>query len=332
MKTTMKILCVALLALVGITPLQAQDIELRFNNQHRFKIVQFTDIHWKWGKPASDEAAERMAEVLDAEKPDLVVFTGDLVYSKPAQKGLDKALEATIERGIPFAVTWGNHDDEHDLSREEITQHIASKPGNLTSTTEGISGVTNYALTIKSSDGEGDAAVLYIFDSNSYSPLKQSKGYDWIKWDQIAWYRKLSAQFTAANDGEPMPALAFFHIPLPEFYEATLGPDAFMVGTRKEKVCSPEINSGLAAAMLEAGDVMGAFVGHDHVNDYVTSWRGILLGYGRFTGGNTVYNNIPKGNGARIIELTENSRTIRTWIRIKGGKVINEVDFPADVK
>lgn len=332
MKFLLKILCVAWLALVSATPSQAQDIELRFNDRHRFKIVQFTDIHWKWNKPASNEAHERMAEVLDAEKPDLVVFTGDLVFSKPARECLDKALQATLERGIPFAVTWGNHDDEHDLSRQQLTDYLSTKPGNLTSTTEGISGVTNYVLTIKSSNGERNAALLYIFDSNSYSPLKQSKGYDWIKWDQVAWYRQQSAHFTSANDGVPMPALAFFHIPLPEFHEATLGPDAFMVGTRKEKVCSPEINSGLGAAMLEAGDVMGAFVGHDHVNDYVTSWRGILLGYGRFTGGATVYNNIPKGNGARIIELTEDSRTIRTWIRIKGGKVINEVDFPADTK
>lgn len=28
------------------------------------------------------------------------------------------------------------------------------------------------------------------------------------------------------------------------------------------------MNSGLFAAFLEAGDVMGAFVGHDHVNDF----------------------------------------------------------------
>jgi hypothetical protein len=41
---------------------------------------------------------------------------------------------------------------------------------------------------------------------------------------------------------------------------------------------------------------------------------------------------IPEGNGARIIELTEGSRTIKTWIRIKDGKVINEVNYPADAQ
>ena len=332
MKILNKLFWATALMLICAATAIAQPNALKFNANHKFKIVQFTDIHWKYGNPASDEAGERMAEVLDAEKPDLVVFTGDVIFAKPAREGLDKALEATISRGIPFAVTWGNHDDEQDLSRKELSEHIATKAGNLTSTVEGISGVTNYTLSVKSTDGKRDAAVLYIFDSNSYSPIKKVKGYDWIKHDQVEWYRQTSKAFTAANDGKPLPALAFFHIPLPEFHEAAQNESAYFVGTRKEKACAPEINTGLAAAMLEAGDVMGVFVGHDHVNDYVVDWRGILLGYGRFTGGATVYHDIPEGNGARVIELTEDSRTIKTWIRIKGGKVINEVNYPADAQ
>lgn len=332
MKILNKLFLATALMLICAATAIAQPNALKFNANHKFKIVQFTDIHWKYGNPASDEAGERMAEVLDAEKPDLVVFTGDLIFAKPAREGLDKALEATISRGIPFAVTWGNHDDEQDLSRKELSEHIATKAGNLTSTVEGISGVTNYTLSVKSTDGKRDAAVLYIFDSNSYSPIKKVKGYDWIKHDQVEWYRQTSKAFTAANNSKPLPALAFFHIPLPEFHEAAQNESAYFVGTRKEKACAPEINTGLAAAMLEAGDVMGVFVGHDHVNDYVVDWRGILLGYGRFTGGATVYHDIPEGNGARVIELTEDSRTIKTWIRIKGGKVINEVNYPADAQ
>ena len=332
MKILNKLFLATALMLICAATAIAQPNALKFNANHMIKIVQFTDIHWKYGNPASDEAGERMAEVLDAEKPDLVVFTGDVIFAKPAREGLDKALEATISRGIPFAETWGNHDDEQDLNRKELSAHVATKAGNLTSTVEGISGVTNYTLSVKSTDGKRDAAVLYIFDSNSYSPIKKVKGYDWNKHDQVEWYRQTSKAFSAANDGKPLPALAFFHIPLPEFHEAAQNESTYFVGTRKEKACAPEINTGLAAAMLEAGDVMGVFVGHDHVNDYVVDWRGILLGYGRFTGGATVYHDIPDGNGARVIELTEDSRTIKTWIRIKGGKVINEVNYPADAQ
>ena len=327
-----RVFCVALIALWSVAAASAQDIELKFNNNRKFKIVQFTDIHWIYNNPASDIAGERMAEVLDAERPDLVVFTGDVVFAKPARLALDKALEATIERGIPFAITWGNHDDEHDMNRRELTDYVATKPRSLNATAEGIAGTANYTLTIKSANGKQNAAAIYIFDSNAYSTLKNIKGYGWIKHEQVEWYRKSSSTLTASNNGKPLPALAFFHIPLPEFHEAVRNEGALFVGTRKEGACSPAINTGLGAAMLECGDVMGVFVGHDHVNDYVVDWNGILLGYGRYTGGNTVYNDIPGGNGARVIELTEGEHTINTWIRIAGGKVINTVSYPADAK
>ena len=77
-----KTICVAAALLMGVCASQAQ--ELRFNSNHKFKIVQFTDIHWISDNPASEEAGERMREVLDAERPDLVVFTGDVIFAKPA--------------------------------------------------------------------------------------------------------------------------------------------------------------------------------------------------------------------------------------------------------
>lgn len=303
---------------------------LKFNAEGKFKIVQFTDVHWVPDNPASEEAAQRMSEILDAEKPDLVIYTGDLVFGKPASEALDKALQPTIDRHIPFAVTWGNHDDEQDMTRKELSAYIQNKPGNLTGTVEGISGVTNFILPLKSSDEKQTAAILYVFDSNAYSPLKNVKGYDWIKDDQIEWYRHESQKFTRNNNGTPLPALAFFHIPFPEYNEAAQDEDALLIGTRKEKACAPAINTGLYAAMLNAGDVMATFVGHDHVNDYVVNWKNILLCYGRFTGGKTVYHDIPGGNGARIIEMSEGEKGFRTWIRLAKGKIINTVCYPAD--
>ena len=78
----------------------------------------------------------------------------------------------------------------------------------------------DYVLTVKSSDGKKDASVLYCLDSHSYSKLPDVKGYDWLTFDQVNWYRQQSAAFTAKNNGKPLPALAFFHIPLSEYNEA----------------------------------------------------------------------------------------------------------------
>ena len=328
MKKTKLLQIVCLLMCIGISPMKSQD--LKFSEDKKFKIVQFTDVHWKADSIASEEAGERMSEVLDAEKPDLVIFTGDVIFGKPADKSMRCALEPTIKRGIPFAVTFGNHDDELGMSRKELYDFIKDMPGNLTSTVEGLSGVTNFILPVKASDGSQDAALLYVFDSHSYATLKGIKGYGWIKHDQVQWYIDESKKFTEANGGTPLTALSFFHIPLPEFHEAVQNEGSFLIGTRKEKACAPEINTGLFAAMKEAGEVLGVFVGHDHVNDYAVSWKGIMLCYGRFTGGKTVYHDMPGGNGARIIELTEGVRQFRSWIRLKDGQVINEFTYPSE--
>lgn len=308
-----------LLLAAGISTLgYAQKAALKFNTDKKFKIVQFTDLHVKWQDPRSDVAFERMNQVLDAERPDLVVFTGDIIYSAPALDNMRNVLKTVSDRKIPFAIVFGNHDNEQGATKEELLTVAQSLPYNLTADdVPEIAGVGNYILTLRSSDGSRDAAVLYCLDSNTYSTIEGVKGYDYIKFDQIEWYRQKSAGFTRANGDKPLPALAFFHIALPEFNQAASDENAQLYGIRREKACAPALNSGLFTAIKESGDVMGVFVGHDHDDDYAVCWHDVLLAYGRFTGGPTEYIHLP--NGARVIELSEDSRTFRTWIRTGGG-------------
>ena len=79
----------ALLLAAGLSSLGfAQKPGLKFNPDKKIKIVQLTDLHVKWQDPRSDIAFERMNQVLDDEKPDLVIFTGDIIYSKPALENM----------------------------------------------------------------------------------------------------------------------------------------------------------------------------------------------------------------------------------------------------
>ena len=330
MNTITKYIFTITLLIAGVLNLNAQKPVLKFNQDGKFKIVQFTDTHVIYGDSRADVALERMNEVLDAEKPDFVIYTGDLIFGRPGKESLIKAIEPVVSRGIPFGVTWGNHDDEQGLSRKELYDLIKDIPNNLTSTVEGITGVTNYVLTLKDRAGK-DACALYMFDSNAYSTLEGIKGYGWIAHDQIGWYKEQSKKLTEANGGTPLPALSFFHIPFPEFSEAVSADGVFMIGSRKEKVASAKINSGLAVAMLEAKDVMAVSVGHDHVNDYMVEWNGLMLCYGRYTGGSTVYHDIHGGNGARVFELTEGERAFKTWVRLKDNKILYEFNWPSDL-
>lgn len=319
---TKRLFCAAALCMAGLLAASAQSV--RFNSEGKLKIVQFTDIHWRAGDPATADAAANMNRVLDEERPDVVVYTGDVTTGKPAAEGLDKALEPVVSRGLPFAVTLGNHDDEQDLTRGQIYEYLSQKHNILSA----MADRPDLAVTVTSADGKEVRAVLYVMDSNAYSTIDSLKGYGWFRRDQVDWYARKSAELTAANGGKPLPALAFFHIPFPEYNEASAAPGNPLIGQRGEKACSPAINTGMFAAMLEAGDVMGTFVGHDHVNNYVTPWHGILLCYGQFSGGMTTYTDGRRG--ARVIELTEGERGFKTWIRMSDGSVKDEVCWPKD--
>lgn len=317
----------ALLMVAGIPFVSAQKPNLKFNKDGKFKIVQFTDVHYIYNDARSAVSIERINQVLDEEQPDLVLFTGDVIYGKPAEEGMRTVLNLASKRKIPFGVTFGNHDDEQGLTRPELFKIIQSIPYNLTDSVAGIPGATNFILPVQSSDGKRNAAVLYGLDSHSYSRIKGIGGYDYIKMDQIQWYKENSKRFTAQNNNTPVPSFAFFHIALPEYNQAASSEEAILYGVRKEKACAPQLNSGLFAAMKEMGDVKGVFVGHDHDDDYAVYWKGILLAYGRYTGGNTVYNHL--SNGARVIELDEKDDHFKTWIRLKDG--VNQcVTCPAD--
>jgi hypothetical protein len=122
-------------------------------------------------------------------------------------------------------------------------------------------------------------------------------------------------------------AFAFFHIPLPEYQEVW---DAGVCyGHRFEAVCCPRVNSGLFAAMVEMGDVIGTFVGHDHVNDYWGIRHGIRLCYGRASGYNT-YGRERFQRGARIIQMRRGTRQFLSWLRLDDGSVIPDqpVHYP----
>ncbi|WP_029905247.1 metallophosphoesterase family protein [Prevotella sp. 10(H)] len=323
----MRILLVSLFLLFS-TFIYSQYPVLKFNDNSKFKIVQFTDVHYQKENPASAVALELIEEVLRVEKPDLVVFTGDIIFSKPAKEGLDDVFNIVEQNEVPWAYVFGNHDDEYDMSRQEIMDFVQQKTYTLARPGDKyLKGVGNYVLEVKSANGEENKSVLYFFDSGAYAPIKGVGTYDWLGTDQVEWYARQSAAYTKDNNGHPLPALAFFHIPLAEYSVMKSENYDKLIGSRDEKECHGRLNTGMFAAMRQAGDVMGTFVGHDHNNDYIGNYYDIYLAYGRFSGGNTVYNDLGK-NGCRVIELTENKREFSTYIRLLGGEKLYPVEYP----
>jgi len=311
-----------LLAVLWAISAHSEQPVLRFKD-HKFKIVQFTDLHLISGKDfaeRNDSTYMLMRKVIKEENPDLVVLTGDIVVSGGAAHVWEEVVQPMTEAKVPFAVTFGNHDTETDLSKASTLKLIQKNKFNLTyNADKTLSGEGNCSLPILSSDGKAMPAAIYLFDSHAYTNDSTHGGYDWIKNDQIQWYRKQSAAYTR-KQGKAVSALAFFHIPLPEFEQVRN--QKTVLGSTGEQVCSPAVNSGLFSSFVEMDDVIGAFVGHDHNNDYVGSIADICLGYGRKTGYASAYHEILE-RGARVIELHENEKKFDTHIRTLSGTCLN---------
>jgi len=306
------IIAMTIISLISIGKGNHPDPVLRFNSEGKFKIVQFTDVHFQYDSYRSDSTLVILKTVIKNEKPDLVVLTGDIVTSKEnTEKAWLKLSNILIEAKIPWAITLGNHEAQFQLTKEQIIETVSGLPYSLTENgPKTISGHGNYVIKIQSSNSSKTAALLYCFDSQmGFHPKTIYGSYEWFDFSQIDWYRKLSNKLTKVNKGNPLPALAFFHIPLPE-YKEVVGKET-TIGSQGDPVSSSDLNSGLYTAMIKSKDVMGIFVGHDHDNNFIGCLRNICLAYGN-AAGRQCYGTI--GRGARVIELYEGERKFDTWI------------------
>lgn len=324
------ILSIIMLLACAIPQARAQS-SLRFNPEGKLKIVQFTDIHYKHGKKASRAATEMMEEVLDAEKPDFVIITGDLVYAKGVAEALTELTAPITSRGLPWAMVFGNHDEQFDMTLPAMYDAMQIMPGCIMPPRPIATDSPDYVIDLLGSDGsQRPVGALYCLDSHSGAQVPGIGKYAWLTHDQIGWYRAQSAARTLAA-GAPLPSLMFMHIPLQEYVSAQGDTKNFLLGTKGEEICCQAANSGMFASIKEMGDVFGVFCGHDHDNDFATQYAGVLLAYGRYSGGKTVYNHLGK-NGARVIVLHEGEPRLDTWLRLRGGDVINSMQFPLPAK
>jgi 3',5'-cyclic AMP phosphodiesterase CpdA len=294
--------------------------DLFFNDNGTFKILQFTDIHYTEDNELDHRTTDLMRKLIREEKPDFIITTGDTVYGPDNAKNLEKALAPIIESGIPWSYTFGNHDAEWGQTKELLFSIIESLPNCVAyNADDSLSGMGNHYLEVKSKQGE-TKWVLFGIDTGMYNPNPKVGGYDYIKEDQIRWYKNAIGRIE--QERNEFSALIFMHIALMEYHEVWEMETCY--GEKLEGIGCPRINSGFYAAMQEAGHAKGVFVGHDHINDFMGDLYGITLGYGRATGYNT-YGEKGYLKGARVIEIKEDDlENFRTHIRLEDGTVIKE--------
>ena len=320
------VVAVVLILLIPARETPAQESKLVFNSDKSFKIVQFTDTHFYKGGPRSQEVLDNIIAVVEAENPDLIILTGDIVTGKPTIESWEILTDLLISYRIPYAVTFGNHEDEAEASRWGLLEYLSERPYCLISDEGGeeVRGYGNYLLPVYNQSGKTEK-LIYCMDSRSYSLAKKQgvDGYGWFDHSQIRWFAENNQSWLEKNP--EVQSLLFFHIPLPEYAQA-FNHGEFRKGVRMEEECAPKINTGMFSELVIQGNVLGTFVGHDHDNNYVAQLYNIALCYGYFSGGNS-YGDLPL-NGARIILLEEGKKTFTTWLRRIDGKILYRVELP----
>ncbi len=308
---------------------------LHLTDIHDVEPIMDDDENREIPESRDKETLNVIEKAVERTNPDLVVFGGDNISGyweeftyDYVQSTIQKITEPIRKRNIPLCVVFGNHDGEEGFHTEFQMMQYMEYPNCRSSLNDAdVYGCGNCCVTIKSSDGKKDAYAIWLIDSNDYQ--RNSEGglsYDCVHDDQIDWYEKRAEELKKANGGNPLPAILFQHMPVQQendgFAEVSAD-DGYtferdgkyyrfgheiIEGRIRETPCPPNLENNHRRqfeSWKKTGDIIAAFFGHDHVNDFHINIDGInlyqTLGAGYFTYG--------KERGGRLIVLDENNPT-----------------------
>lgn len=300
-----------------------------------YKILQLSDIHLGGSlisKSTDLKALSACRKIISDAKPDLVVVTGDLVFSIGLKTlsfdnytPVSSFCDFMENIGIPWVFTYGNHDtefislasaseiDELYISRSYINGGLLLYPDIKPE----VYGRCNQCVEIRNTNGKLRQALFFL-DSNADVGLGIN-AYTGIHQDQVDWYESKIDSFTKKEGALPS-SIVFTHIPphetelaydlykadsdLVEFFEGVVPDNRF----GNFMACQPE-SSKLFDAVLEKGSTKAVFYGHDHFVTLDMKYKGVRLSYGLsidyITRGKMVKNTYQRGG--TVIELFADS-------------------------
>ncbi|RSX53558.1 ser/threonine protein phosphatase [Bifidobacterium goeldii] len=315
---------------------------LQFHRSGKFRVLQLADI--QDGPKVSKDTIRLIEASLDAARPDIVIFTGNQIagyddaYSATFRKRrwdtsasepvnerrmartrakvrdcIAMFLQPLIERGVPFAVTYGNHDFQCGLDTAELDaiyrefpgclnpQITVDDDGHIRPCTMPLSGVPDtqilpcepgmFALPVMDPDRARNALGLVMLNSGDYA---REGGYGTPSEQALQFLRDVPAWMGTQS-------MVFQHMPLPQYYdvlkEAPANAAGAMQGYRTheseyyvideskilpggylgEGVSCPDQDSGEFSILRDSGGYCGVVAGHDHRNGFVGLLDDVML-------------------------------------------------------
>ncbi len=298
--------------------------------------VQLCECQWDKNDPNYDNAFDildrTVRELVSCVKPDLITVTGDI--SSADQKKAYLPFGRYLDQfGIPWCLTWGNHDQQEglDFCRDVVADYRENCSHFLHEDGDPALGNGNFIIEI----GKGDKPVhaLFMIDSHNCVYLPDENGdpkfaYDKLNEAQIDWYKEQTAQliekgcthssmlmhipiyayneaWEAAFDGKLDPT----SISLEQSYDEACWNEGYKdsFGVRYEGICSYPQEDGVFAAIKQAGITQNIIAGHDHVDNFVILYQGVNFIYGTKTGKGCYWNK--DLNGGTVLSIDDAGET-----------------------
>lgn len=278
---------------------------LKFDKNGEFKIMHLTDCQDEF--PAIETMLKFIDAVLKEYQPDIVVLGGDNTTGPKETKAqaIEELCNVFVANETYFTLVFGNHDREQEVENDELLPMYQQYGGEYCLAVDevpALHGTATHNLPVMSSDGSKIKFNLWLFDSGShcYDEEGNDLGYDCVREDQIKWYTEKSKALEAQAGGK-VPSMAFQHIVVGEVFDALFHESPVELGAITPKAnngkvyslfpkteniqdgflfefpCPSEYNEGQFDAMVERGDVLAIYAGHDHINTYTTELNGIKI-------------------------------------------------------
>jgi len=292
----------------SVTPLysnlEVRDDKTLYTDKEDIKILQLSDLQFSTFTAAAI-AFNSARKVINKAKPDLIVLTGDNLTLVADKTHVQLLINFMDGFKIPWAVVYGNHDYDTIVSVErqselyENSEYSIFKKGNIKES------AGNYYYNLK----RNEEFVYSLIFMNSHK-----KGF--IE-EQVVWYENVINEVKSENNGNIIPSMIFFHIPLIETkmaYNEYIKDPSIGEGKHYENIAHQETNVGMFDKIKQLNSTKLLAYGHDHKNYTSIKYEEVIFSYGLKTGRTSYHSKKIQGGVVYTIDRNNDINIERIFI------------------
>ena len=181
------------------------NINLKFDRQGKFKIMQLTDLHFGENMEADEKTVEEIQDMIRKEEPDFVAVTGDIVSGfawdhytgeQDFWKHNFAKLHTILDtEQIPYGIVPGYHDFEADVDQEKMMELVLAAPYSVTRYNSyqhngrDMHHQFTYQVPIRNNYDQNEVQARLWFFGTGRDNCMGTGGMDCVRRDQIEWFK-----------------------------------------------------------------------------------------------------------------------------------------------